>query len=119
MDIAPDSSIRLFLLRTLALAGARLCRRSANGMSLLGCNTPGYAAAIGQVGDFVRDRAAVPVWLIGTSQSATGAIGAALDDKARASSFALSVTARSRDTLFDAEARQGWGAGADRRKQRR
>ena len=46
--------------------------------SLLGRrHLPAYAEAIGKAIDFGRARAALPVWLIGTSQGATAAVNGA------------------------------------------
>ena len=84
VEIGNDGSIRRmgqnFLLRTLPLWQAHgfavAVITPPNGMSLLGHrHTAAYAATIGQAVDFVRSRANVPVWLIGTSQ---GSIEAAI-----------------------------------------
>src|SRR5207245_6852330 len=86
VEIGNDGSIRRmgdnFLLRTLPLWQAQgfavAVLTPPNGMSLLGYrHTPAYAATIGQVVDFVRSRTDVPVWLVGTSQGATAAVGGA------------------------------------------
>ena len=97
---------------------------SPNGMSLLGYrHTPAYAAAIGQAVDFVRSRANVPVWLIGTSQGTTAAVGAAarLGDKVAGIVLMSPVTGRSSagETPVRQRAGAGRGPGADRYEQRR
>ena len=114
VEFAADGSItrmaRNFLLRTLALWQAHgfavAVPSPPNGMSLFGYrHTPAYAATIGQAVDFVRTRANVPVWLVGTSQGSTAAVGAAarLDGKVAGVVVASSVTGRSSsgETLFD------------------
>ena len=116
VEIGPDGSIRRmtqnFLLRTLPLWQAHglgvVVITPPNGMSLLGHrHTPAYAAAIGQVVDFVRSRSNLPVWLVGTSQGATAAVngGARLGDKVAGVVIASAVTGRSSsgETLFDSE----------------
>ena len=101
-----------FLLRTLPLwqeqGFAVAVLSSPNGMSLLGYrHTPAYAAAIGEAVDFVRTRTNVPVWLVGTSQGATAAVGGAarLGGKIAGIVVMSSVTGRSSagETLFDSE----------------
>src|SRR5690349_16306772 len=73
VELGGDGSIRRmsenFLLRTLPLwqgkGFAVVVITPPNGMSLLGYrHTAAYAAALGQVVDFVRSRAELPVWLI-------------------------------------------------------
>ena len=77
-------------------------------MSLLGYrHTPAYAAAIGQAIDFLHNRAELPVFLVGTSQGTTAAVGAAarLGEKVAGVVLMSSVTGRSSagETLFDSE----------------
>ena len=116
VEIGNDGSIRRmgqnFLLRTLPLWQAQgfavAVITPPNGMSLLGHrHTPAHAATIGQAVDFVRSRANVPVWLIGTSQGSTAAVGggARLGGKVAGIVLASSVTGRSSsgETLFDSE----------------
>jgi hypothetical protein len=116
VEIGNDGSIRRmggnFLLRTLPLWQAQgfavAVLSPPNGMSLLGHrHTPAYAATIGQAVDFVRSRANVPVWLVGTSQGSTAAVGggARLGGKLAGIVVASSVTGRnsSGETLFDSE----------------
>jgi hypothetical protein len=116
VEIGADGSIRRmgqnFLLRTLPLWQAHgfavAVVTPPNGMSLLGYrHTSAYATAIGQVVDFARSRSNVPVWLIGTSQGTTAAVGGAarLSDKVAGIVLASSITGRSSsgETLFDAE----------------
>ena len=116
VEIGGDGSIRRmsenFLVRTLPLWQARgfavVVVTPPNGMSLLGYrHTPAYAAAIGQAVDFARSRADVPVWLVGTSQGATAAVGggARLSGKVAGIVVASSITGRSSsgETLFDSE----------------
>jgi pimeloyl-ACP methyl ester carboxylesterase len=84
---------------------------SPNGMSLLGYrHTPAYAAVIGQAVDFVRTRANLPVWLVGTSQGATAAVGGAarLGGKVAGIVVMSSVTGRNSagESLFDSEPAQ-------------
>jgi pimeloyl-ACP methyl ester carboxylesterase len=111
-----DGSIRRmggsFLLRTLPLWQAQgfavTVLSPPNGMSLLGYHhTPAYAATIGQAIDFVRGRAKIPVWLVGTSQGSTAAVGGAarLGGKVAGIVVASSITGRSGsgETLFDSE----------------
>jgi pimeloyl-ACP methyl ester carboxylesterase len=116
VEIGDDGSIRRmgqnFLLRTLPLwqthgFGVAVITPP-NGMSLFGYrHTTAYAAAIGQVVDFLRTRANIPVWLVGTSQGATAAIsgGARLGRKVAGIVVASPVTGRSSsgETLFDGE----------------
>ncbi len=114
VQIGEDGSIRRmgegFLLRTLPLWQAQgfatVVPSPPNGMSLLGQrHTPAYAATLGQVVDFVRGHANVPVWLVGASQRSTAAVGAAarLGDKVAGIVLLSSVTGRSSsgETLFD------------------
>ncbi len=116
VEIGNDGSIRRmgqnFLLRTLPLWQAQgfavAVITPPNGMSLFGHrHTPAYAATIGQAVDFVRSRANVPVWLVGTSQGSTAAVGggARLGGKVAGIVVASSVTGRSSsgETLFDSE----------------
>ena len=116
VEIGQDGTIRRlgqnFLLRTMPLwqeqGLAVAVMTPPNGMSLLGQrHTPAYAAVMGQAVDFVRARAQVPVWLVGTSQGATAAVngGARLGDKVAGIVVASSVTGRnsSGETLFDSD----------------
>jgi pimeloyl-ACP methyl ester carboxylesterase len=116
VEIGMDGTIRRmrenFLLRTLPLWQAQgfavVVLSPPNGMSLLGHrHTAAYAATIGQAVDFVRSRADVPVWLVGTSQGATAAVGggARLGRKLAGIVVASAVTGRSSsgETLFDSE----------------
>ena len=86
VEFGPDGGFRrggeALLLRTLPLWQAQgfavAVLTPPNGMSLLGYrHTDGYAAAIGQAVDDLKERAGLPVWLVGTSQGAIAAIGAA------------------------------------------
>ena len=79
-----------------------------NGMSLLGYrHTEGYAAAIGQAVDHLKERADLPIWLVGSSQGAIAAVGAAARLGAKVAGIVVlsSVTGRSGagETLFDSE----------------
>ena len=116
VEIGTDGSIRRlnknFLIRTLPLWQAQgfavAVVTPPNGMSLYGHrHTAAHAATLGQAVDFVRDRANIPVWLVGTSQGATAAIGggARLADRIAGVVVASSVTGRSSsgETVFDAE----------------
>jgi hypothetical protein len=115
VEIGNDGAIRRmgqnFLLRTLPLWQAQgfavAVLSPPNGMSLLGHrHTPAYAETIGQAVDFVRSRANVPVWLVGTSQGATAAVGgAARLGKIAGIVVTSSITGRSSsgETLFDSE----------------
>ena len=94
------------------MAGAGLRRRRSHPAERhVACSAivipPAYAATIGQAVDFVRSRANVPVWLVGTSQGATAAVGggARLGGKVAGIVVASSVTGRSSsgETLFDSE----------------
>ena len=116
VQIGDDGSIRRmsdnFLLRTFPLwqahGFATVILSPPNGISLLGHrHTAAYAATIGQAVDFTRDHAKVPVWLVGTSQGSTAAVGGAarLGGKVAGIVVASSVTGRSSsgETLFDSE----------------
>ena len=116
VEFGPDGAFRRgggsFLLRTLPLWQAQgfavAVLTPPNGMSLLGYrHTPAYAAAIGQAVEFVRNRTNVPVWLVGTSQGTTAAVGGAarLSGKVAGIVVMSSVTGRSSagETLFDSE----------------
>jgi hypothetical protein len=116
VEIGDDGTIRRmnrnFLIRTLPVWQAQgfavAVLSPPNGMSLLGHrHTRAYAATLGQAVDFVRGRANVPVWLVGTSQGATAVVGGAarLGGKVAGIVVASAVTGRSRsgETLFDAE----------------
>jgi hypothetical protein len=116
VEIGNDGSIRRmggnFLLRTLPLWQARgfaaVVLSPPNGMSLFGYrHTPPYAERIGEAVDFVRSRAKVPVWLVGTSQGSTAAVGggARLGGKVAGIVVLSSVTGRSSsgETLFESE----------------
>src|SRR5262245_15449907 len=116
VEIGNDGSIRRmgqnFLLRTQPLWQAQgfavVVLTPPNGMSLFGYrHTAAYAAMLGQAVDFVRNRAKIPVWLVGTSQGSTAAVGggARLGGKVAGIVVASSVTGRSSsgETLFDAE----------------
>lgn len=78
-----------------------------NGQSLIGRrSTSAYAAELDRVVDFARSRSNVPVWLIGTSQGATGAVnGGAHLSKVAGVVLTSSVTQRNRadETVFDSE----------------
>jgi hypothetical protein len=79
-----------------------------NGASLLGRrHLPAYAEAIGKAIDFGRARAALPVWLIGTSQGSTAAANGAahLGSNVSGAILTSSVTrpGGSGETIFDAE----------------
>jgi pimeloyl-ACP methyl ester carboxylesterase len=116
VEIANDGLVRRlgqnFLLRTLPLwqshGFAVVVLTPPNDMSLFGYRqTAAYATMIGQAVDFVRDRARLPVWLVGTSQGSTAAVsgGARLGDKVAGIVLISSVTGRSSsgETLFDSE----------------
>jgi len=103
---------RNFLVRTLPLWVAQgfavEILGAPNGASLLGeRHTPGYLAAIDSAVDFARSRAAVPIWLVGTSQGSTAAANGAahLGGKIAGVVLSSSVTrhGRSGETVFDAE----------------
>jgi hypothetical protein len=79
-----------------------------NGASLLGRrHLPAYAEAIGKAIDLGRARAALPVWLIGTSQGSTAAVNGAAHLRSKVSGAVLtSCVTRSVagcETIFDAE----------------
>jgi pimeloyl-ACP methyl ester carboxylesterase len=79
-----------------------------NGTSLVGRrHLPAYAEAIGKVIDFGRSQAALPVWLIGTSQGSTAAVNGAahLGSKVSGGILTSSVTrpGKAGETIFDAE----------------
>jgi pimeloyl-ACP methyl ester carboxylesterase len=80
-----------------------------NGTSLTGeRHLPAYADAIGRAIDFARSRAALPVWLIGTSAGTTAAVNGAahLGSKVSGAVLTSQVTRRtgaSGETIFDAE----------------
>jgi hypothetical protein len=116
VDFGPGDTFRgmdnNFLFRTLPLwqeqGFAVAVLSSPNGMSLMGYrHTPAYAGAIGQAVDFVRSRENLPVWLVGASQGATAAVGAAarLGGKIAGIVVMSSIIGRSSagETLFDSE----------------
>ena len=79
-----------------------------NGTSLAGQrHLPAYADAISKVIDLGRSRAALPVWLIGTSAGTTAAVNGAahLGSKVSGAILTASVTrpGRASETIFDAE----------------
>ena len=102
-----------FLVRTLgqwqAQGFAVVLPDAPNGTSLTGRrHLPTYADAIGRAIDFTRSRAALPVWLIGTSAGTTAAVNGAahLGPKVSGAVLTSSVTRRigsSGETIFDAE----------------
>jgi hypothetical protein len=102
-----------FLVRTLgqwvAQGFAVVLPDAPNGTSLTGQrHLPAYADAISRAIDFGRSRAALPVWLIGTSAGTTAAVNGAAHLGAKVSGAVLtsSVTRRtgaSGETIFDAE----------------
>jgi hypothetical protein len=116
VEFGPDGGFRrmgdAFLLRTVPLWQAQglavAVLTPPNGMSLLGYrHTPAYAAAIGQAVAHLHARAGVPIWLIGSSQGTTAAVGAAsrLGDRIAGVVVMSSVTGRSGagETLLDSE----------------
>jgi hypothetical protein len=116
VEFGPDGSFRrmgeALLLRTLPLWQARgfavAVLTPPNGMSLLGYrHTEGYAAAIGRAVDHLKERANLPIWLVGSSQGAIAAVGAAARLGAKPAGIVVlsSVTGRSGagETLFDSE----------------
>jgi pimeloyl-ACP methyl ester carboxylesterase len=116
VEFGPDAGLRRmggsFLLRMLPLwratGFATAVLTPPNGMSLLGYrHTPAYATAIGEAVDFAAGRANVPVWLVGTSQGTTAAVGGAARVGGKIAGIVLmsSVTGRSSagETLFDSE----------------
>jgi len=78
-----------------------------NGASLNGKrHLPAYSDAIGKAVDFGRSRAALPVWLIGTSAGSTAAVNGAahLGPKVSGAVLTSSVTRSGAvETIFDAE----------------
>ena len=104
---------RNFLVRTLgqwvAQGFAVVLPDAPNGTSLTGQrHLPAYADAIGRAIEFGRSRAALPVWLIGTSAGTTAAVNGAahLGSKVSGAVLTSSVTRRtgaSGETIFDAE----------------
>jgi len=79
-----------------------------NGTSLTGQrHLPGYADAISKAVDFGHSRAALPVWLIGTSAGTTAAVNGAahLGSKVSGAVLTSSVTrlGSAGETIFDAE----------------
>jgi pimeloyl-ACP methyl ester carboxylesterase len=104
---------RNFLVRTLgqwqAQGFAVVLPDAPNGTSLTGQrHLPAYADAIGRAIDFSRSRAALPVWLIGTSAGTTAAVNGAahLGSKVAGAVLTSSATRRtgsSSETIFDAE----------------
>ena len=116
VEFGPDGGFRrmgeALLLRTLPLWQAQgfavAVLTPPNGMSLLGYrHTEAYAAAIGQAVDHLKGDADLPIWLVGSSQGAIAAIGAAarLGGKVAGIVVMSSVTGRSGagETLFDSE----------------
>lgn len=116
VEFGPDGGFRrmgeALLLRTLPLWQAQgfaiAVLTPPNGMSLLGYrHTTGYAAAIGRAVDDLKDRAGLQVWLVGSSQGAIAAVGAAarIGPKVAGIVVMSSVTGRSGagETLFDSE----------------
>lgn len=101
-----------FLVRTfgqwLAQGFAVVLPDAPNGTSLAGQrHLPVYADAISKAIDVGRSRAALPVWLIGTSAGTTAAVNGAAHLGSKVSGVVLtsSVTrpGRSGETIFDAE----------------
>ncbi|MGE0258993.1 MAG: alpha/beta hydrolase [Alphaproteobacteria bacterium] len=116
VEFGPDGGFRRggegFLQRTLPLwrehGFAVAVLTPPNGMSLLGYrHTPGYAAAVGKAVDHLKGGADLPIWLVGTSQGAIAAVGAAARLGAKIAGIVVmsSVTGRSSagETLFDGE----------------
>jgi hypothetical protein len=116
VEFGPDGGFRrggdALLLRTLPLWQARgfavAVLTPPDGMSLLGYrHTEAYAAAIGQAVDDLKRRAGLPVWLVGSSQGAIAAVGAAARLGAKLAGIVVmsSITGSSGagETLFDAE----------------
>jgi hypothetical protein len=117
VEFGPDGGFRrggdALLLRTLPLWQAQgfavAVLTPPNGMSLLGYrHTEGYAAAIGQAVDHLKEGGAdLPVWLVGSSQGAIAAVGggARLGAKIAGIVIMSSVSGRSGagETLFDSE----------------
>jgi hypothetical protein len=101
-----------FLVRTIgqwvAQGFAIVLPDAPNGTSLFGQrHLPAYADAISRAIDFGRSRAALPVWLIGTSAGTTAAVNGAahLGSKVSGAVLTSSVTRNGRagETIFDAE----------------
>jgi pimeloyl-ACP methyl ester carboxylesterase len=102
-----------FLVRTLGKWAAQgfavVLPDAPNGTSLTGRrHLPAYADAIGRAIDFSRSRAALPVWLIGTSAGTIAAVNGAahLGSEVAGAVLTSSVTRRtgsSGETIFDAE----------------
>ncbi|HWZ69721.1 MAG TPA: alpha/beta hydrolase [Stellaceae bacterium] len=102
-----------FLLRTLghwvAQGFAVVLPDAPNGTSLAGQrHLPAYADAISRAIDFGRSRAALPVWLIGTSAGTTAAVNGAAHLGSKVSGAVLTSSATRRpgssgETIFDAE----------------
>jgi hypothetical protein len=116
VEFGPDGGFRrggdALLLRTLPLWQAQgfavAVLTPPNAMSLLGYrHTEGYAAAIGRAVDHLKERANLPIWLVGSSQGAIAAVGAAARPGAKPAGIVVlsSVTGRSGagETLFDSE----------------
>jgi pimeloyl-ACP methyl ester carboxylesterase len=79
-----------------------------NGTSLTGQrHLPAYADAISKAIDFGRSRAALPVWLIGTSAGTTAAVNGAAHIGSKVSGAVLTSpvtrSGRAGETIFDAE----------------
>ncbi len=106
--IRPDGN---FLVRTRALWAAQgfdvVVAGPPNGGSLLGQrHLPAYRAALDVIVGYARTRAAAPVWIIGTSQGAIGAVnGGHLAPKAAGIVLTSAVSApnHSGETVFDAD----------------
>ena len=100
-----------FLVRTLGQWTAQgfdvVLPDAPNGASLNGKrHLPAYSDAIGKAVDFGRSRAALPVWLIGTSAGSTAAVNGAahLGPKVSGAVLTSSVTRSGAvETIFDAE----------------
>jgi predicted esterase len=116
VEFGPNGGFRRmgdsFLLRTLPLWQAQGFAAAVltppNGMSLLGYrHTPAYAAAIGRAVDDLRSRTDAPIWLVGSSQGAIAAVGAAARLGAKLAGIVVmsSVTGRSSagETVFDGD----------------
>ena len=116
VEFGPDGGFRrmgdALLLRTMpswqAQGFAVAVLTPPNGMSLLGYrHTEGYAAAIGRAVDHLKEYADLPIWLVGSSQGAIAAVGAAARLGAKVAGIVVlsSVTGRSGagETLFDSE----------------
>ena len=104
---------RNFLVRTLGQWVAQgfdvVLPDAPNGTSLTGeRHLPAYAEAIGRAIDFGRSRAALPVWLIGTSAGTTAAANGAAHLGSKVSGAVLTSSATRRtgsfgETIFEAE----------------